>query len=192
MDQLILQYILPFIKKFRKNLLVCALIALYLVAFWLLFFTKGIYVNDHFYKKSANLTQITYTSRNPLADFDSIIVQKYVDKTAISVDDAYIIDVSANGSWSCTEYAGDTSVIDKIDWYAIATQQTEQNRGFGQKCWIFALVCLVVTLYCRFNSTKLYEIFNKNKAAGEGYYKLINISTAVVVAAVLVYLILPL
>ena len=191
MDQLILQYILPFVKKFRKNLLFCALIILYLVAFWLLFFTKGIYVNGSFYKKSANLTQISYTSASPFADFDSIVVQKYVDSTTVTVDDVYTITVTDDGSWIYTGYISDTSTLENIDWYAVAAQQTEQNRGFGTKLWIPSLLCLVFAVLAKYNSTKLYELFNKNKAANETYYKMVNTITTVIIIVCLVYFIIP-
>ena len=190
MNQLILQLILPLIQKFRKHLLVCALIILYLVAFWLLFFTKGIYVNGSFYKKSANLTQISYTSASPFADFDSIVVQKYVDSTTVTVDDVYTITVTDDGSWIYTGYISNTSTLENIDWYAVATQQTEQNRGFGTKLWIPSLLCLVFSVFAKYNSTKLYELFNKNKAANEKYYKLTNTITTVIIIVCLVYFII--
>ena len=191
MNQLILQYILPLIKKFRRNLLVCALVILYLIAFWLLFFTKGIYVNGSFYRKSANLTQISYTSASPLADFDSIVVQKYVDSTTVTVDNTCTVTVSADGSWVCSDTVAENSALNGIDWHAVATQQTEQNRGFGTKLWIPALLCLAFAVFAKFNSTKLYEYFNKNKAANERYYKLVDVITKIVIIAVLLYLIIP-
>ena len=192
MEQLILQLVRPLIQKFRKHLLVCALIILYLVAFWLLFFTKGIYVNGSFYRKSANLTQITYTSASPFADFDSIVVQKYVDSTTVTVDDVYTINVNSDGSWIYTGYMGDISPLENIDWNALAAQQTEHNRGFGTKLWIPAILCLVAAVCAKLNSTKLYEFFNKNKAANERYYKLVDVTVKAVVIIVLVYLIIPL
>ena len=61
----------------------------------------------------------------------------------------------------------------------------------GSVYFVAALPLLAFAVFAKFNSTKLYEYFNKNKAANERYYKLVDIITKIVIIAVLLYLIIP-
>ncbi|MBQ7283653.1 MAG: hypothetical protein IJW74_02195, partial [Oscillospiraceae bacterium] len=86
--------------NFSKKIILALFLVLYLIVFWFLFFTKGIYVDGHFYKKSANLTTITYTCRNPFADYKKIVLQKQLGGAVITIDDAYILTVNSSGGVS--------------------------------------------------------------------------------------------
>ena len=117
-----------FIRHLTKNLLLSIFFVIYLVLFVYLFFNKGIYVDGHFYKKSANLTQITYSANSLGADFDKIVLEKFIDKSIITIDDKYTVTVFSSGSFdNVVSTSSEISTID-ADWLSIANQSAE-NHG---------------------------------------------------------------
>ena len=190
--QHIIQLITPFFRKLAKHLVFTAFIVLYLVAFWLLFFTKGIYVDGHFYKKGANLTTITYTCRNPLADYKTITLQKQKDSATITVDDDYTLTVNSAGGISIESDKSISQKLPDAEWDKIADQSAERNRGFGKKRWIITLLLMIGAFFANRYSTEVYNFFNRNKAANDRYYLWVNrISKAIYILG-LIYLIIPL
>lgn len=184
-------YISRIAEKLKRHIILTVLFLLYVVAFWFLFFTKGIYVEGHFYRKSANLTQISYTSADSGADFEKIIMQKHIDKSVISADDKLTVTIYKNDtvSVSCDENC-DVQLSDE-QWLAIADQSAESYRGFGSKPWLLVLVVLAAAVFVKRYSPQVYSFFFRNKAANENYYKTVDIIFKVVLAAGLLYLIIP-
>ena len=196
MEQLIIQYITrfitPFVQKFKKHLLLSLLFILYLFAFWFLFFTKGIYVDGHFYRKSANLTTITYTCKSPFADFKSIRLEKQLNSSVITIDDSCVMTVNSDGIVSLEKGAFTEETLPHAQWDRIADQSAEQNRGFGTKPWVLVLLLFAAVSLIKRYSTEVYTFLRRNRAAGEGYYKAVDIAFRLVWIAGLVYLIIPL
>ncbi len=184
-------YIRQLTSKLKKHLILTIFFVLYFMAFWFLFFTKGIYVDGHFYKKSANLTTITYTCKNSAAEFEKIVLQKQLDYSIITLDDDYVLTVNSAGGVSIDGNMGPDSTLPDARWDLIADQSAERNRGFGSKPWILVLVVFVVMFIVKRYSTQVYTLFRKNRAAGESYYKAVDIIFKVVCIAGLVYLIIP-
>ncbi|MBE6887268.1 MAG: hypothetical protein E7484_02470 [Ruminococcaceae bacterium] len=180
-----------FTKKFTKNLAVSIFFVVYFIIFWFLFFNKGIYLDGHFYKKSATLTQITYSASSLGADFDRIVLEKYMDKSLITIDDKYMVSVFSSGSFD-TVVSADREIENiSADWPAIASQKAERIRGFGNKPWYaVALVYILFFLAKRYN-VQLYSFFRKGRAAGEKYYRYFDAAFTVFCIAALIYLIIP-
>ena len=187
-----IQLITPIIRKLARHLILTIFFVLYLVAFWFLFFTKGIYADGHFYKKSANLTTITYTCRNPFAEHKTITLQKHVDSAVITVDDDYVLTVNSEVGVSIDGDMSTTQTLPDAQWDKIADQSAERNRGFGKKWWIVTLAVMAAALMTNRYSTEVYSFFHRNKAANDNYYLWIGrISKAVCIIG-LIYLIIPL
>ena len=188
----ILQIITPFFRKLAKHMILTIFFLIYLVAFWFLFFTKGIYADGHFYRKSANLTTITYTCSSPLAEYKTITLQKQVDGAVITVDGEYILTVDSNGVVSPENGTFAEQSFSDVDWSRIADQSAERNRGFGEKWWIATLVIMAAALFVNRYSTEVYNFFNRSKAANESYYLWVGrISKAIFIIG-MIYLIIPL
>ena len=187
----ILQIITPFFRKLAKHMILTIFFLIYLVAFWFLFFTKGIYADGHFYRKSANLTTITYTCSSPLAEYKTITLQKQVDGAVITVDEEYVLTVNSNGVVSPENGTFAEQSFSDVDWNRIADQSAERNRGFGEKWWIATLVIMAAALFVNRYSTKVYNFFNRSKAANESYYLWVGrISKAIFIIG-MIYLIIP-
>ena len=187
----ILQIITPFFRKLAKHMILTIFFLIYLVAFWFLFFTKGIYAEGHFYRKSANLTTITYTCNSPLAEYKTITLQKQVDGAVITVDEEYVLTVNSNGVVSLKNGTFAEHSFSDADWSRIADQSAERNRGFGEKWWIATLVIMAAALFVNRYSTEVYNFFNRSKAANESYYLWVGrISKAICILG-LIYLIIP-
>ena len=175
-----------------KILKLSVFFAVYLVVLWLSFSSKGIFVDGHFYRKSANMTTITYTCHNPFADFKRIILEKQVDGSVIKIDDSYTLTVDKNGTVSIADNTSVDGNIPDARWDLIADQSAESTRIAATHQPYF-LVFIVYGLFAlsRIYSAKVYEFVFRNRAAGESYYRIFNIVFAVITAAVMVYFILP-
>ena len=188
----ILQIITPFFRKLAKHMILTIFFLIYLVAFWFLFFTKGIYAEGHFYRKSANLTTITYTCSSPLAEHKTITLQKQVDGAVITVDEEYILTVDSNGAVSLENDTFAEDTLSDVNWSRVADQSAERNRGFGEKLWVLTLVLMAGAFFVNRYSTEVYNFFNRNKAANDRYYLWIGrISKAICILG-MIYLIIPL
>ncbi|MBE6894599.1 MAG: hypothetical protein E7483_03280 [Ruminococcaceae bacterium] len=180
------------IPRFTKVITLSVFFILYLAVLWFSFNSKGIYLDGHFYKKSANLTTVTYTCRNPFAHHKKIVLQKQVDKSVITIDGSQQITVNKDSSWQQT--AGSTDAfVTETDWVYIAQQKAETTRGNARKQPYF-IVFIIYILFAlsKIFSAKIYEFFFRGKAAGEKYYKIFDIVFDAVTAVVLIYFILPL
>lgn len=189
--QHIIQLITPFFQKLLKHIVLTALLVLYLAVFWFLFFTKGIYVEGHFYKKSANLTTITYTCRNPAADYKKIVLNKQLDYSLITIDDTYTLTVASDGKVSAGK-GTDISLLPHAQWDKIADQSAERNRGFGEKRWILTLALMAAAFIANRYSTAVYSFFHPDRAANDSYYLWVGRIAKAVYIIGLVYLIIPL
>ncbi|MBR2503430.1 MAG: hypothetical protein IKB62_04820 [Oscillospiraceae bacterium] len=190
--QHIIQIITPFIRKLTKHLILTILLLLYLVAFWFLFFTRGIYVEGHFYRKEANLTTVTYTCRNPFAQHKTITLQKQANRSVITVGSDYVLTVDSDKGVSVEGDMGVNQTLPDARWDMIADQSAECNRGFGGKLWVLTLLLMAGAFFINRYSTKVYNFFNRNKAANDNYYLWVGrISKAIYVLG-LIYLIIPL
>ena len=174
-----------------KTLLLSVFFVLYLAILWFSFSSKGIMADGHFYKKSASMTTITYTCRNPFAQHKKIVLQKQVDKNIITVDDTFTVTVTKDGTIEKNAGMPD-DIFALTDWVAIADQSTEASRAASTHQPYF-MVFIVYGLFVlsKIYSTKVYEFLFKNRAAGENYYKVFDIVFTVVTAAVMIYFILP-
>lgn len=180
-----------FTQKLTRNLAISIFLAVYLVVFFFLFTGKGIYINGHFYKKSANLTQITYSASSIGADFDQIVLEKFIDKSIITIDNKYTVSVFSSGSFS-TVASVDSSLTDiDADWVAIAEQRAETMRGFGKKPWFAVAAFYIVFFVSKKYNVQLYSFFRKGKAAGENYYRIFDTVFSIFCILALVYLIIP-
>ncbi len=180
-----------FIRQLTKNLLLSIFFVIYLVLFVYLFFNKGIYVDGHFYKKSANLTQITYSANSIGADFDKIVLEKFIDKSIITIDDKYTVTVFSSGSFdNVVSTSSEISSID-ADWLSIANQNAEKIRGFGQKPWFGVVIIYILFFLSKKYNVQLYSFFRRGKAAGEKYYRCFDIAFNIFCVAALIYLIIP-
>lgn len=181
-----------FSSRFAKTVALSVFFALYLIVLWFSFTSKGIYLDGHFYRKSANLTTITYTCRSPFASHRKIVMQKQVDTAVITVDENWKITVNADGSWQQT--AGEDNIfISETHWDNIASQTAETTRGNAKKQPYF-IVFLVYALFVlsKIFSTRVYEFLFRGKAANESYYKAFDIVFTIITSIVLIYFILPL
>lgn len=175
-----------------KILKLSVFFVVYLVVLWFSFSSKGIFVDGHFYRKSANMTTVTYTCRNPFADFKRIRLEKQVDKSVITLDDSYTITVNSKGGVS-TE--GNTGIADNLPdarWDLIADQSAESSRIAATHQPYF-LVFIVYGLFVlsKIYSAKVYEFIFRNRAAGENYYRIFDIVFTVITVSVMIYFILP-
>lgn len=179
-----------FTNKFTRHLAISIFLVLYLVFFIFLFTQKGIHLYGHFYKKSANLTQITYKAASFGADFKEIKLQKFIDKSLITVDDSFSVTVYADKSFDIVA-GSDTTVMPDIDWALISSQKAERMRGFGSKHWAAVGAVYILLFLSRHYNTRLYSFFNKNKAAGENYYRIFDRFFVAACIMALIYFILP-
>ena len=177
--------------KFSKLFILSVFFALYLGLLWFSFSSKGIYADGHFYKKSANMTTITYTCRNPFARHKEIVLQKQVNKNIITIDNTFTVSVHNDGTVTKSDNMSD-DILPDTDWTAIARQDTESSRGTSTRQPYF-LVFIVYGLFTlsKIYSASVYGFFFKNRAAGESYYRIFDIVFTVVTAVVMVYFILP-
>ncbi len=173
-------------KKFTKTFCLSIFMIVYFTIFWFMFFTKGIFINEHFYKKSANLNTITYSAFDVGCEFDKIVLQKKIDKTIITVDDKYIVTVFNNND---IVYSSDEKI--DIDWKKIATQKGETIRKLGKRPWPLAIIFAVLFFVVRKYNSQIYSFVYKNKVAGEKYYKYFDIIFSIFCIFTLIYLILP-
>ena len=187
-----IQLITPLIRKLARHLVLALFLLLYLVAFWFLFFTKGIYADGHFYRKSANLTTVTYTCRSPFAEHKTITLEKQVDGAVITIDGEYELTVANNGSILLENGTFTEDTLPDVDWNRIADQSAERNRGFGEKWWIATLVIMAAALFVNRYSTEVYNFFNRSKAANESYYLWVGRASKAICIIGLIYLIIPL
>ena len=180
----------PTIKS-SKLFILSVFFVLYLIVFWLSFFSKGIFVQEHFYRKSSNLTAVTYTCRNPFAEYKKIVLQKQVDKDTLTIDGAYTVNVYKDGTVEKSENMPD-DILPGTDWAAVADQSLEGSRGFltGQPYFLVFILYVLLAL-SKIYSTRVYSILFRNRAAGESYYRIFdNVFTAATII-VMVYFILP-
>lgn len=178
----------------RTPAAVCAAVAaaVYIAVFCILFFAKGIYVNSSFYRKSANLTTVSYKAASLGADFEGIVLNKLMDYSTITVDGKTTVTVYPDKTFTVSGEEINPEIFNSIDWVTIANQSNEGIRGFGSKHWALAFILWLVLLLCKIYGVQLYELLNPNKAAGEGYYRLLDVAFYLCSAAVLIYLVIPL
>ncbi len=180
-----------FTKHLTKNLAISIFFVFYLIIFVYLFLNKGIYLDGHFYKKSANLTQITYKASSLNADFEQIVLEKYIDKSLITIDGKYTVSVFSSGSSdNVVSVDNEISHID-ADWLSIANQDSERMRCFGNKPWHLVVLVYILFFLAKKYNVQLYSFFRKGRAAGEGYYKAFDAIFSIFCIAVLIYLIIP-
>ena len=177
--------------KFTRHLAFSVFLVLYLVVFAFLFTQKGIYLDGGFYKKSANLTKITYTAASPNCDFEQITLQKFIDKSLITVDGQYEVSVFSSGSFHTVVSVDSNLETFSADWVRIASQEAEGIRGFGSKSRIAVPAIYILLFLSRKYNVQLYTLFNRGKAAGENYYRVFDIVFVVLCIAGLIYFIIP-
>lgn len=173
-------------KKITRTFYLFIFLIIYFITFWFMFFTKGIFVNEHFYKKSANLNTITYSAFDVGCEFDKIVLQKQIDKSIITVDGKYIVTVFNNND---IIYSSDEKI--DLDWEKIATQKGETIRKLGQRPWPLAIILAIVFFIARKYNAQIYSFIYRNRAAGEKYYKYFDIIFSIFCIFTLIYLILP-
>ena len=179
-----------FTSKPGKIAVTALFCVVYILFLWFTFMSKGIYIDGHFYKKSSNLTTITYTRTSQGADFDTIVLKKHKDRSELTVDGVYKIVVNQNGNAIAADDAS-AAVLDKADWTSIASQKAEGIRGFGRKPWVAVLAVYGLILLTKVFSTKLYGIFKPGHAANENYYKIIDRVFYTATVLVLVFIAIP-
>lgn len=178
-------------KKILPRLLLSLLCAVYLVVFCLLFFSKGIFVDGHFYRKSANLTAVTYKAASVGALYDRIVLKKYIDYCTIDLDDKATVTVYDDGSTDLNIHTVFTGQYSDEKWQQIATQQAETMRFFGKKPWLLPVVGAVLLFLAKRYSTQVYTFLFPRKAAGEGWYRLVDRAFYICLVLVLLYLVIP-
>ena len=171
----------------KRSIFIIFLFIVYIVVFCNIFFAKGIFINGEFYKKSANLTTVTYSSYSLNCTFDVIKLEKQLSKSIIKIDDKYSFELE-NGVCSPTSLPENITCDDLIN---IASQQNETTFKLGTKHWQIPIIIFAVLFLLKFNSTKIYYILNKNKAPKENYYKITDIVFYTVSALILIYFIIP-
>ena len=186
---------MDFFKKYNIHLSKISapllLSAIYLGIFWFSFFSKGIFIDGNFYKKSANMTTVTYSCRNPFADYKKIVLQKQKSGAEIIIDNRYKIVVDGHGNWQQTDSTGLTVLPDE-PWHLVAQQATETSRGpSSRQPYGVVLIGYILFVLAKIFNPRVYSFFFRNRAAGEGYYRGFNIVFVAVTAVVLVYFILP-
>lgn len=182
------------LEKFKKNLvksiLLSAFFVLYLISFLLIFFSKGIFVGENFYKKSANINSITYSAtKNALPK--QIILQKKIGGSNILIVDGVSILLSPKGE---IEYPDGYSPqgLSESEIQKIALQQSETHRGSQNKTWLFVALIYITFMLIKNYNTQIYSFFNKDKAPRESYYKLFDAIFTIFCIAALVYIIISL
>ena len=180
-----------FTQKLTRNIAISIFFVFYLIIFVYLFLNKGIYLNGHFYKKSANLTQITNSAASLNAEFEQITLEKYIDKSIISIDNKHSVTI-LNPESTNPVITTDT-VLEGInaDWVSIARQDAERMRRFGNKPWYLVVLVYVLFFAAKKYNVQLYTFFHRNKAAGEAYYKAFDTIFTVFCMIALIYLIIP-
>ena len=178
--------------KFSKVFILSVFFAIYLIVLWFSFSSKGIFVDGHFYKKSANMTTITYTCRNPFAEVKKIVLEKQVDGSVIKIDDSYTLTVNKNGGISIADNTSIDGNIPDAHWDMVADQSAESTRIAATHQPYF-LVFIVYGLFAlsKIFSARVYGFIFKNRAAGESYYRIFDTVFTVITIAVMVYFILP-
>ena len=177
--------------KFSKIFILSVFFAIYLVILWFSFSAKGIFVDGHFYRKSANMTSVTYTCRNPFADYKKIVLQKQVDGAVITIDGRYTISVHSDGSWQQTDNSS-LIILPNTDWASVADQSAESSRiAATHQPYFLTFIVYGLFALSKIYSTKVYEFLFKNRAAGENYYRIFDMVFTFATAAVMLYFILP-
>ncbi len=174
-------------NKLTKATALFIFFVIYFIVFWFMFFTKGIFINEHFYKKSANLNTITYSAFDFGCDFEQIVMKKQIDKTVITVDDKYTVTVTNQN-----EVIPSQNTDIELNWSEIASQKGETVRKLGQRPWPLAIIVAIIFFFAKKYNTQIYSFIYKNHAAGENYYKYFDILFSILCVAVLIYLVLPL
>lgn len=185
------QFINKLTNHFSKYLALSIFLVFYLVVFWYLFFNKGIYVDGHFYKKSANLTQVCYTASSIGAEYKQIVLEKYIDKSLITIDGEYTVSVFSDGSSEPVVTADSRLADTAADWVSIANQDAEGIRGFGQKPWFAVVIIYVLFFLAKKYNVQIYSFFRRGRAAGENYYRYFDRVFNIFCIVALIYLILP-
>lgn len=179
-----------FTSKPRRIAAAALFCVVYILFLWFTFMSKGIYIDGHFYKKSSNLTTITYTCTSSKADFDTIVLKKHKDRSEITVDGVYKIIIDQSGTATAANDAS-AAVLDAADWASVASQKAEGIRGFGRKPWKIVLAVYALILLAKVFSTKLYSIFKPGHAASENYYKTVDMIFYISTLLVPVFISIP-
>lgn len=178
-----------FTKNLKKSLALATFFVLYMVIFLFMFFTKGIYVNDNFYKKSANINTVTYTASKNTTPRE-IVLKKQFEGSQLIID-GNVIDVTEKGEISFKSDKTD-SIIDDNTLRQIARQEIETHRGSNNKTWFCVVIIYVVFMLLKKYNTQVYSFFNRNRAPGESYYKYFDRGFTVFCIVALAYLMLSL
>ena len=159
------------------------LLVLWIIAYFALFMTKGIYINDNFYKKRPNIKNITYTAVSQKALPKNIVLNKNIDDTATLTIDGELVVISnikttfdgAIDSFTVDGYTQGTDVlgIPYNDVGKIVTQELEDNRG-NMAYFIIVIILIAISIILKYNSEKLFYLVKKDKAPTENYYKILD------------------
>ena len=178
-------------RKFLRCLLLSLFIAVYAAVFFFSFFSKGIFVDGKFYRKSANLTSVTYKAASIGADYRQIVLKKYIDYCTIHLDDKSTVTVYPDGSTDLEIHTQFTGTYSDEMWQHIAAQSAETIRGFGNKPWFVPVMAVVLLFAAKLNSTRLYSLIFPQKAAGERWYTFVDRTFYICLVFVLLYLVIP-
>ncbi|MEG1895152.1 MAG: hypothetical protein RR162_02845 [Oscillospiraceae bacterium] len=186
-----MDFSLEFFKKnVKKNVILAVFFVAYIIIFLFMFFSKGIFINDNFYKKSANINTITYTCRKNAAP-KQVVVQKQIDGGGRIVADGSIITLLPDGTVVYPE-GFDSAILEQSTIKALVLQQGETHRGDGNFTWIFVAIIYIAFMLLKRYNTQIYAIFNRNKAPGESYYRYFDAGFTIFCIAALIYLIVTL
>lgn len=185
-------------KRLLRNILVVLVLAVWLVIYFVLFSTKGIYVNDNFYRKSPNITQINYYAANRSTLPQEIVLKKNIGHSFTFIIDGQtldvVVDTDANGNAIAVaeDYTADNfQGVHLSDLAMIAAQKSETIRG---RWTSLALVVLLViaSLAAKLNAGRLYTLKSKTKVPSERYYMFFDIGLCLITVAGILYLTLTL
>ncbi|MEG0020883.1 MAG: hypothetical protein RR728_10070 [Oscillospiraceae bacterium] len=186
-----MEFSLEFFKKnIKKSVCLAIFFIVYIIIFLFMFFSKGIFVNDNFYKKSANINTITYTAvKNSTPK--TLVVQKQIGGGGKIIADGAEIVLSSDGTVTYPD-GFNQELVTAETVKSIILQRGETHRGSGNFTWIFvAIIYIVFMLLKRFN-TQIYIFFNRSKAPGESYYKYFDFGFTLFCIVALIYLIVAL
>ncbi|MEG1782249.1 MAG: hypothetical protein RR253_03255 [Oscillospiraceae bacterium] len=162
--------------KLIRNIAVAFVFVVWLLIYLFLFSSKGIYLNDNFYKKSPTIKNISYNAVKSRAIPQNILMTKHIGTAYTFVIDGQSVDFTLssleNGEATAVVegYAGDEFMgISLTDLAKIALQKDETIRG-RLPSFLCVLALVILALLAKLNAAKLYGIKNKTKVPGEKYF----------------------
>lgn len=176
--------------RFKNNIWIKALLlllfALWAAVYFYLFFSKGIFVNDIFYKKSANINTITYTSTEKSVTPQRIILKKQIGDSSLIIADEkeILIKLSENITEGFEGIDADTLMN-------IAKQNSETYRGSKSKIVLIASIALLLAVLRLFIG-KIYSALFKNRIPSENFYNYFDLFLGAYIVFCVVFLSLTL